>query len=138
MQQRIRDLAVVQLGRRGLKAMCHAALGACANVGFHTEEPVISLLRGRHLGISRFGVVLVDDGASIIVASASVSERRVMHLTVKCAFTSAKIASVSPSRSSRWRKLWMVVSSIARQVMLSITERGECGRRPTRSRRNGA
>ncbi len=58
MQQRIPDLAVVQLGRRGLKAMCHAALGACANVGFHTEEPVIALFRGRHFGISRLGLVL--------------------------------------------------------------------------------
>jgi hypothetical protein len=44
---------------------------------------------------------LVEDGASMIVASTKVPERSVMPLSARCAFTSAKIASVSPCRSSR-------------------------------------
>jgi len=43
-----------------------AALGVDADVSFHTEEPVLALLRGRHLGVSRPGLILgrgrrVDD-----------------------------------------------------------------------------
>lgn len=57
-QQSIPDLAIVQLGRRGLEAVDHATSGVDADVRFHTEEPVIPLLRGRHFGVSRPGLVL--------------------------------------------------------------------------------
>jgi hypothetical protein len=39
---------------------------------------------------------LVDEGTYMIVASTSVPEHRVIPLSAKCAFTAAKIASVSP------------------------------------------
>ena len=62
----------------------------------------------------------VEDGASMIVASTSVPERSVIPLSARCAFTSAKIASVSPCRSSRWRKFRIVVSSGMRSSPSSI------------------
>jgi hypothetical protein len=43
----------------------------------------------------------VEDGASMIVASTKAPERSVMPFSARCAFTSAKIASLSPCRSSR-------------------------------------
>ncbi|KDB01780.1 hypothetical protein U879_20850 [Defluviimonas sp. 20V17] len=54
---------------------------------------------------------LVEDGASMIVASSNMPERSEIPLSARCAFTSEKIASVSPCRSGRWRKLRIVVSS---------------------------
>ncbi len=47
--------------------MHHAAASIDANVGLHAEVPVVSLLRGRHFGVPRPGLVLrrgrrVDDG----------------------------------------------------------------------------
>jgi hypothetical protein len=62
----------------------------------------------------------VEDGASMMVASTSVPERSVMPLSARCPFTSAKIASVRPCRSRRWRKLRMVVSSGMRSSRSSI------------------
>jgi len=58
MQQRIPVLAVVQLGRRDLKAMCPAALSVEVDVRFHTEEPIAALLCIQHFGISRLGLVI--------------------------------------------------------------------------------
>ena len=52
---------------------------------------------------------LVADGASMIVASTGVPERKPMPLSARCALTSAKIACVSPCRSGTWRKLRSVV-----------------------------
>ncbi len=46
MQQRVPDLAVVQFGRRGLEAVGHAAVHIHADVGFHSEIPVVPFLRG--------------------------------------------------------------------------------------------
>ena len=62
----------------------------------------------------------VEEGASIMVASTSVPERRVIPLSARCAFTSAKIASVSACFSSRCRKLRIVVSSGIRSSPNSI------------------
>jgi hypothetical protein len=58
MQQRIPVLAVVQFRRRGLKAMCNATLSVDADVRFHIEEPIASLLNRLHFGISRLGLVI--------------------------------------------------------------------------------
>lgn len=47
--------------------------------------------------ISEFGdlaLLLVEEGASLIVASTSVPERGVVPLLARCTFTSSKIASV--------------------------------------------
>jgi hypothetical protein len=62
----------------------------------------------------------VEDGASMIVASTSVPERSAIPLSARCAFTAAKSASVSPCRSSRWRKSRIVVSSGMRSSPGSI------------------
>ena len=66
MQELIPDLAVMNLRRRGREAVHDAALGIDADVRFHPEEPVIPLLRRRHLWIAGLGLVLgrrrrVDD-----------------------------------------------------------------------------
>ena len=59
MQQRVPDLAVVQPGGRGgLETVVHAAVGIDANVGFHSEIPVVSLLRRRQFGIALACLVL--------------------------------------------------------------------------------
>jgi hypothetical protein len=71
-------------------------------------------------GSRRPALFFVEDGASIIVASTSVPERSVMPLSTKCAFTAAKIVSVSPYRSRRWRKFRTVVSSGMRSSPSSI------------------
>jgi len=52
-------------------------------------------------------VFLLDDGASMMVASTSVPDRSVMPLSARCAFTSAKIASVSPGPSALRPCLWI-------------------------------
>ena len=44
-QQFVPDLTVVQLGRRCLQTVGHAAVGIDADVGFHAEIPVVALLR---------------------------------------------------------------------------------------------
>lgn len=80
MQQRVPDLAVVQLGGRCLEAVGHAAVGIDADVRVRreidppdqflilltAEIPVVALPGGRHLGVARTGLVLgrgrrVDD-----------------------------------------------------------------------------
>jgi hypothetical protein len=62
----------------------------------------------------------VEDGASIMVASTSVPERRVIPWSARWLFTSANSCSVSACFSSRWRKLRMVVSSGIRSSPSSI------------------
>ena len=72
MQERVPNLAVVQLCGRGLQAVGHAAIRIDANVRVRreidppdqflirltAEIPVVALLGGRHLGVARPGLVL--------------------------------------------------------------------------------
>ena len=57
-QQFVPNLTVVKFGGRGIEAVHHAAVGIDADVGFHSEIPVVALLGGRHLGVARARLVL--------------------------------------------------------------------------------
>lgn len=73
----------------------HAAVGIHANVRLHAKYRQLPFLVDDVSGSRALALFFVGDGASMIVASTSVPERRVMPLPSRCAFTSAKIASVS-------------------------------------------
>ena len=79
--------------------------------GFIPKDQSLPFVVDDISGSRALSLFLVEDGASMIVASTIVPERSEMPLSARCAFTSAKSASVSPCRSSRWRKLRIVVSS---------------------------
>jgi hypothetical protein len=53
-QQGVPDLTVVQLCGRGIGAVGHATLGIDAEVGVHSEIPVVALDHRRHLGEEQF------------------------------------------------------------------------------------
>jgi len=117
-QQLVPDLAVVQFGHRGFQTVGHTAVGIDANVGLHAEIPVVALLRGRHLGVAGLGL-----GRGWRVDNRRVHQRARAQrdaLVGQMCVTSAKIASVSPCRSRRWRKFRIVVSSGMRSSPGSI------------------
>ena len=57
-QQVIPDLAVMDLGGRGLEAVDDAAVSIDTDMGLHAKIPVVALLCRRHLRVARLGLVL--------------------------------------------------------------------------------
>ena len=85
-----------------------AAMPTCAFMPkYHSLPFFVEDISGSRLPASS----LVEDGASMMVASNRVPERSVIPLSTMCPFTSMKIASVGPCCSRRWRKFRIVVSS---------------------------
>jgi hypothetical protein len=78
--------------------------------GFIPKDQSLPFVVDDISGSRALSLFLVEDGASMIVASTSVPERSVIPWSARWPFTSAMIASVSACFSSRWRKLRIVVS----------------------------
>src|SRR5436190_223967 len=110
-QQPAKQLCVMHVCCGGLHRVDQLGLAVHPDVQLHPEIPLLTLPRLVHLRSRALASFLVELGAAMIVASTMVPPATFRPREARCSFTRSNSGLPRSWRSSRWRKLRIVVSS---------------------------